>query len=95
MSMAMQEVLEEARQLSPSEQLDLIRALSESLQEQYRENESLASTADRELLPSSIRRTRPATNFDEYVADFWPDSESVDDFNAYVKEQRTEDRLKD
>jgi hypothetical protein len=93
--MKMQEVLEEARQLSPSEQLDLIRALSESLQAQYRENENFASTVDRDLFPSSIRRTKPATNFDEYVADFWPDNESVDDFNVYVKEQRIEDRSKD
>jgi hypothetical protein len=89
----MQEILEEALQLSPIEQLELIRGLSESLQSQVEEAIGQSSVDDK--IPVSVKRTKPATNLADYEADFWPDDESIDDFNAFIQQQRDADRLSD
>lgn len=88
MSTKVEDILEEARRLSPLEQLDLIRSLSESLQTQYREVVGQSPTANQDSIPSSVRRTKPASNLDDYIADFWPEDESVDDLNIYIQHQR-------
>jgi hypothetical protein len=95
MAKKVNKVLEEAKQLSPLEQLELIRALSEWLQERYLKPNGGISALGKDVIPTSVRRTAPATNLDDYVADFWPDDESVDDFNAYIQQQRAADRLSD
>lgn len=95
MRIKVQDVLEEARQLSPVEQLDLIRALSESLQIQYRQATSQPQATDQDAIPSSVKRTNPVTNLDEYAADFWPDDESIDELNTFIRQQRESGRLSD
>jgi hypothetical protein len=89
MNTKVQDVLEEARQLSPVEQLDLIRALSELVQAQY-----LQATYQ-EKIPASVMRAKPVTDLDEVAADFWPDDESIDELNSFIKQQRETDRLSD
>jgi len=89
----MQEILEDALQLSPIDQLELIRGLSESLQSQLEEAIGQSSVDDK--IPASVKRTKPATNLADYVADFWPDDESVDDLSAFIKQQRATDKLND
>jgi len=84
----MQEVLNEAHQLSPVEQLQLIQALSQVLQQRYEQ-----TSAD--TIPASVKRTAPVTNLDQLGADFWPDDESADDINTFVAQQRAADRLSD
>jgi hypothetical protein len=84
----MQEVLDEAHQLSPVEQLQLIQALSQVLQERYEHTQA-------DTIPASVKRTQPATNLDQLGADFWPDDGSADYINAFITEQRAAVRLSD
>jgi hypothetical protein len=89
MRLKMQEVLVEAQKLSLVEQLDLIRALSESLQGQYQEVVRQLQATTQDIIPGSVMRTKPVADLDEYNADFWPDNESVDELNAYIRQERT------
>lgn len=91
MNTKMQEVLEEARQLPPLEQLELIRELSESLQSLVGEGVNSSNATN----PNQILRTKPATNLDEYAADFWPEDESLDDLDSFIRQSRAADRLSD
>jgi hypothetical protein len=93
--MNVQEVLAEARQLSPIEQLDLIRALSAGLQVQYLQSVDQTQPANHDAIPSSVKRTQPVTNLDVLVADFWPDDESIDELSDYIRHERAADRLSD
>jgi hypothetical protein len=95
MSSKVQDVLEEARQLPPHEQLVLLRALSESLQSQYPEVASQLQSGKLDKIPSSVVRTKPVVDLDEYVADFWPEDESIDELKSYIHDQRAADRLSD
>lgn len=88
MTIKVEALLEEAKQLSPLEQLDLIRGLSESLQESYRDAEIQVGTVEDNAIPSTVRRTTPARNLEDYAADFWPEDESVEEFNNFVRKQR-------
>lgn len=83
-----QRVLDEAQQLSPVEQLQLIQALSQALQQRYEQTPT-------DTIPALVKRTLPVTNLDQLGADFWPDDESADDINAFIAEQRAADRQSD
>ncbi len=87
--MSVHTLLEAAQALSPIEQLDLIRALSQSLQRHYQH--VLASPGGSDAIPAHVRRTRPVTDLSELVAGFWPVDESADDINTFVAEQRAAD----
>lgn len=95
MSPKVQDVLEEAPQLSPLEQLALLRALSESLQSLYPEVVSQLQVTKQGKMPNLEVRAKPVIDLDDYVADFWPDDESIDELNSYIQEQRAADRLSD
>ncbi len=82
----MQQVLDEAHQLSPVEQLQLIQALSQVLQQRYEQTPA-------DTIPASVKRTALVTNLDQLRADFWPDDESADDIHAFIAEQRAAERL--
>ena len=82
----MQAVLEEAQQLSPVEQLELISALFVSLQAQSQQ------VVSQDAIPDSSKRAKPIVNLDEYVADFWPDDESIDELIAYIRQERVASR---
>ncbi len=94
MSPTVEAMIVVAEQLSPAEQLELIGALSESLRLRYDQfaPSDTASPRIRETIPRSLRRTPPATDLDTLVADFWPEDETADDINAFVAQQRAEDR---
>ena len=90
----LQAVIEAVQELSPLEQLDLIQALSKSVQASYL---GVSSTEDfckpktlREHL--SIQQTKPVSDIGDLVADFWPEAESADDLVAYIYGQRQQDR---
>ena len=87
MATKVEDLLEAARRLSPREQVDLIRALSESLPEQYLGNDNQSAEPDQSAIPRSVKRTAPAHNLDDYKADFWPDDESVDELNRSVQQR--------
>ncbi len=81
MTVSVEQVLQAAQRLSPAEQLELIRAISQSLLRQYQRDSS-------DAIPSHIKRTAPVTDLAQLAADFWPDDESADDINDYIAQQR-------
>ncbi len=81
-------VLDEAQTLSPIEQLQLIQALSQTLQRRY-EHPSV------DTVPTSVKRSQPVTDLSQLGVDFWPEDESADDINAFIAQQRAADRMSD
>lgn len=79
-------VLDAAQTLSPIEQLQLIQALSQALQQRYQQFTPTDS------IPPSVKRTQPVTDLGERAADFWPEDESADDINLFIAQQRIADR---
>jgi hypothetical protein len=88
MTASVERVFQAAQHLSPAEQLELIQVLSQSLLQQYRQPES-------DAIPPYVKRTTPLTDLTQVAADFWPEDESADDINAYIAQQRREDRMRD
>jgi hypothetical protein len=82
-------VFDEAQTLSPVEQLQLIQALSQTLQQRY-EQQSSTNT-----IPPSVRRSHPITDLSQLAANFWPEDESADDINTFIAQQRAADRMSD
>lgn len=79
-------VLDAAQTLSPVEQLQLIQALSQTLQQKY---QPLTPT---DAIPPSVKRMQPITDLSARAADFWPEDESADDINSFIAQQRAADR---
>ena len=88
MTTSVDRIFKEAQQLSPTEQLELIQVISQSLLRQYKPGSV-------DVIPASIRRTPPITDIAQFAADFWPDDETADDVNDYIAQQRREDRMRD
>jgi hypothetical protein len=89
----LQAVIDAVQELSPLEQLDLIQALSKSVQASYLG----ASSTDfwkPKTLQEHIRAQKPKLVIDvaDLVAEFWPEDESADDIVQYIYGQRQEDR---
>ena len=97
MTTKLQTLIEEAQELSPSEQLELIHVISLTLS---RNDEEKLSKEDfwKPMTLEQIIQTQqvsPVMDIDELGGDFWPEDEPVDDFIDYIYQQRREDRLKD
>lgn len=88
MTASVERVFQAVQHLSPAEQLELIQAISQSLRRQYQQTEA-------DAIPQFVKRTAPTTDLEQLVADFWPEDESADDINAYIAQQRREDRMRD
>ena len=82
-------LLDAAQTLSPVEQLQLIQALSQGLQQKYKQITPI------DTIPPSVKRTQPVTDLSERTVDFWPDDESAEDINSFIAQQREADRLSD
>ena len=92
-----QTVVAAAEQLSPTEQFEVIQALTRGLQQRYIHADVRTSTANTRTisLPVSVQRTPPVTNIADFAADFWPADETADAVNEYVAQQRATDRIYD
>lgn len=96
MTTTVQAVVAAAQRLSPTEQLEVIQALTRALQQRYmRSEDPSVDTRPAIALPASVRRTPPVTDLADFAADFWPDDETADDINNYIAQQRAADRLRD
>jgi hypothetical protein len=42
-----------------------------------------------------VKRSVAVTDLAQLAADFWPEDESADDIDAYIVQQRQEDRMSD
>lgn len=92
-----QAVVAAAQQLSPSEQLEVIQALTRVLQQRFPQTTMHPSASDETTigLPASVHRTAPVADLRDFAADFWPEEETADDINDYLARQRTVDRTRD
>ncbi|HEX5081150.1 MAG TPA: hypothetical protein VFY40_03830 [Blastocatellia bacterium] len=86
----LQNVVNAAVKLSPGERLELIEAVSRSLQLTWLQLEGL--NGEQALtIPNYVRRTSPVTSLKRLEVDFWPDDETADDINDFIRRQRQED----
>ena len=92
-----QAVVAAAQQLSPTEQLEIIQALTHVLQQRYPNANVRPTVADDAaiILPATVRRTPLVTDLRDFAADFWPEDETADDINDYIAQQRAADRMRD
>jgi hypothetical protein len=96
MSTRLKSLIKAVRGLSPTEQLELIRAVTQFLDTSCR-REPLSDF----LMPKSIEESagiheKPAvSDLADLMGDFWPKDESSDALIDYVYTQRQEDRLSD
>ena len=90
-------VVAAAQQLSPTEQLEVIQALTRVLQERYLNASAPSAVSDESIiiLPVTVQRAPLVTDLRNFAADFWPTDETADDINNYVAQQRAADRLHD
>jgi hypothetical protein len=92
-----QAVVAAAQQLSPTEQLEVIQALTRVLQQRYSQAGVRPAGVEEHIvvLPATVRRTPPVTDLRDFAGDFWPEDETADDINEYLAQQHSADRLRD
>jgi hypothetical protein len=92
----LQTLIEAAQELSPLEQLDLIRALSHALQRSYLHTLSGDEFWKPKTLAEHIetQQVHSVADIASLRADFWPEDESADALITYIYDQRNEDRQK-
>ena len=96
MSAQLKSIIKKAKALNPSEQMELITAISQLLQDAYKpffldSNFWQPKTIDQLYKEQQVQTVEDIFDF---AADFWPEEESVDEFNEYIYKQRHEDRLR-
>jgi hypothetical protein len=97
MASKLQHLIVSAQELSPLEQMELIRAVSQSLVQHYRQDTSATDFWQPQTI-EEILETQPVPLLKDISmlrADFWPEDESADDLIHYIYQQRAEDRLAD
>jgi hypothetical protein len=97
MTAKLQTLIEAARELSPLEQLNLIRVISQSLYHSYRQMEPNLDFWEPQRLEQLIeaQQTQAISDIASLRAGFWPEDESADDLIEYIYGQRQEDRVRD
>src|SRR5437016_288210 len=96
MTRKVQAVLEAATALTTPEQLELLQALADALQQNYLqrlEEKSRSFWVHKSLEELIAEQQVPVvTDISTLVADFWPEDETADDINTFIAEQRRADR---
>jgi hypothetical protein len=96
MTAKLQFIVDAAQRLSPSEQLELIQTIFQSWQHRFQQTAvSRELPPDSEALPAYVNRTPPVADLQSLAADFWPEDESADEINAFIAQQRAEDRARE
>ena len=95
MTSQLQTLISSAEKLSPVEQVELIRAVSQFLYQSYLPQIPKTDFWQPLTIEEIVERqqTPPVQNISALRADFWPEEESADDFIAYIYQQRKEDNL--
>ncbi len=94
MTIQVQRVIEAVRGFPISDQIEVLQAISENLQQSY----SLEATANEFWQNRSIdelaqMQSAPTIkDIGALAVDFWPDNESADAFNDYTDARRRADR---
>lgn len=92
MQSPVQELIEASQQLTTIEQLQLLAALTESV---YSSGLQSLQEAQSQRMLHAINRTPPVVDLDSFVADFWPENETADDFSDFIYQQRQAERTAD
>ena len=90
----LQAVINAVQELSLLEQLDLLQALSRSVQTSYLDVSSAEEFWKPKTLEEHLAQQQPKRVVDiaDLKADFWPEDESADDLISYIYGQRREDQ---
>jgi hypothetical protein len=97
MTSKLQNLIVSAQELSPLEQMELIRAVSQALVQHYRQSTAATDFWQPQTIEEILEAQPipPLKDISTLRADFWPENESVDDLIDYIYQQRAEDRLAD
>jgi len=97
MTADLQTLIVSAQQLSFFEQVELIRAVSRFLSQNYRKKESETEFWQSRTIEDIIQtqQTQPVQDISTLQVGFWPEQETADDFIDYIYQQRKEDGLSD
>ncbi|MBN2001384.1 hypothetical protein JW935_27815 [candidate division KSB1 bacterium] len=93
MSAKLKTLINAAQKLSPRERIDLISAVSLTLQHTFADQEEAAfweSKTPKEHI--QLQNVSAVVDIAELRADFWPQEEKTDDLIAYLSNQRAVDR---
>ena len=94
LSPQLQNIINEIQQLSTTEQKELLSAISKPIQSkstQLKINNNFWNSKTIEQLVSE-QQIQVASSISEIGGDFWPQEESVDEFNDFILTQRHDDR---
>ena len=96
MSPQLKTIITEAQELTPIEQVELISAISQLLQNSYKLLEINSDFWQPKTFDQLYKdqRVQAVEDIFDLAADFWPEEESVDEFNEYICKQRHVDRLR-
>ena len=72
--------------------MELVSTLSDFLQKKYNRNSEFWNTKTVDELVQE-QKIEVTNNIAVLGVDFWPDEESVDEFNEFIQQQRQRDRL--
>lgn len=95
MSPQLESIIKETQELDPDELRELMKAISGILRSKHRMHAKNNDFWNPKTLNQIIeeQNAKALNRLSDFVADFWPDEESVDEFIKYIYEQRREDRL--
>lgn len=86
-------IIRDAEKLSPNEQVELIAAITKYLQgNQYNKLINSDFWESRSIEELAIRQRYKKNQKLEINSSFWPDDESIDDFNNFINIESEEDR---
>ncbi len=95
MSLQVKNMILEAEALTPTEQLELMTAITELLQN----SQQKVTIANDFWTPKTLnqlaneQQVNPVQSISDLSSDFWPEEETVDDFNEFIYQQRHDDRI--
>lgn len=95
MTAKLQSLINTAQELSPLEQVELIRAVSQLLVQRYQKEVPEADFWHPRTLEEIVQsqQTPVVQDISTLKADFWPEEETADEFIEYVYQQRKEDSV--
>ncbi len=92
MTTKIQTMIEESREMSTGERLELIREVARTLPTGHPQDYRRPGTLEELALSQEVS---PVEDLRDLAVDFWPEEESADELVEYVYRQRQEDRTQD
>jgi hypothetical protein len=95
MTANLQTLIKSAQKLSFTEQVELIKAVSQILSQTYYKMLPQTDFWQPQTIEEIVQnqQTQPIQDISTLQVDFWPEEETADDFIEYIYQQRQEDSL--